>query len=137
MQKLKLLIMIFSVVLVSCKEEPKQFNDDSVIKITGETQGTTYTILYYDTLNRNIKVAVDSILARIDSSLSTYKPNSIISKFNKAKDCSWIDSHFLELFFTLRVKIFLMRFFFGKKCNLYGFSIIHSILLQTATDDRP
>lgn len=99
MQKLKLLLIIFLFVLVSCKEEPKQFNDDSVIKITGETQGTTYTILYYDTLNRNIKVAVDSILARIDSSLSTYKPNSIISKLNKSKDCAWIDSHFLELFF--------------------------------------
>jgi thiamine biosynthesis lipoprotein len=99
MQKFKFFLLILLIVLVSCKEEPKKFNDDSVLKITGETQGTTYTILYYDSLNRNIKVSVDSILSRIDSSLSTYKPNSIISKFNKAKDCTWIDGHFLELFF--------------------------------------
>ncbi len=99
MQKINLFYCILLIALVSCKQEAPKFTDESVITITGETQGTTYTILYYDTLNRNIKVAVDSILARIDSSLSTYKPNSIISKFNQSKDCAWIDSHFLELFF--------------------------------------
>lgn len=95
----KSFFFLFFVVLISCKQQTQVITDDKVIKITGDAQGTSYTILYYDSLNRNIKVAVDSILARIDSSLSTYKPNSILSKFNKAKDCAFIDSHFLELFF--------------------------------------
>lgn len=94
------LVILTSFALTQCTSQNSASNpDDSIIKITGNTQGTTYSILYVDSLNRDIKGQIDSLLARIDSSLSTYKPNSIISKFNKKKDCILIDDHFLDLFF--------------------------------------
>jgi thiamine biosynthesis lipoprotein len=94
-------ILLFCAVLLlaSCQEQTVKNPDDSIMRISGYAQGTTYTILYYDSLQRNIQDKVDSILARIDSSVSTYKANSIISRFNKGKDCALIDDHFLDLFF--------------------------------------
>jgi thiamine biosynthesis lipoprotein len=53
------------------------------IKIQGETMGTTYTIVYYDSLKRNIKPEVDSLLENFNTYLSTYIPTSEISLFNQ------------------------------------------------------
>jgi thiamine biosynthesis lipoprotein len=54
-----------------------------MIKISGEAQGTTYHITYFDSKNRNLQPEIDKILYNFDLSVSTYKPNSIISKINK------------------------------------------------------
>ncbi|MFT6746022.1 MAG: thiamine biosynthesis lipoprotein [Glaciecola sp.] len=69
-----------------------------ISKITGKTQGTTYTIKYLDTLNRDIQPQVDSILNSIDLAVSTYVSNSILSRFNDADSCSIINNHVLDLF---------------------------------------
>jgi len=50
--------------------------------IAGETMGTYYHIKYND--KRNLKPAVDSELVRLNNELSTYIPQSTISKFNKS-----------------------------------------------------
>ncbi len=52
------------------------------IYINGYTQGTTYHLTYYakDSIVR--KQEITEILNKIDSSLSVYKPYSLISKFN-------------------------------------------------------
>lgn len=70
--------------------------------LTGYTQGTTFSIIYVDSTDRSnvIKRKVDSILNVIDNSLSTYNPNSIISKLNKSDSCLLIDNHILSLFLT-------------------------------------
>lgn len=83
----------------SCQEKSIPSPDDQLMSISGYAQGTTYNITYYDTLKRNIQEQIDSILRRIDSSVSTYKENSIISKFNKSPDCVLIDEHMMDLFF--------------------------------------
>lgn len=83
--------------LLACgtqKEQPK----GEVLKITGRTQGTTYTIQYIDSANRNIQEVVDSILQEIDLSVSTYNPSSILSKLNRADSCLLINDHVLDLF---------------------------------------
>lgn len=49
----------------------------------GETQGTYYAISYYSIDSINLQAKIDSLLHRFDSSLSTYKPNSIISRMNQ------------------------------------------------------
>ena len=51
--------------------------------IKGKTMGTTYTIVYYDSLNRAVKPSVDSLLTGFSQYLSTYIPTSDISKFNQ------------------------------------------------------
>lgn len=77
--KLKVLnwSVIFSVgvVLISCQKT-------EYIRINGNTQGTTYTILtkeVHENVNQN---AIDSILHVFDLSLSTYIDSSQISSFN-------------------------------------------------------
>ncbi|HVG40576.1 MAG TPA: FAD:protein FMN transferase, partial [Chitinophagaceae bacterium] len=61
---------------------------------TGYAQGTTYAISYYalDSVVTNKKI--DFLLARIDSSLSIYKPYSLISRFNASKDGMEVDTFF-------------------------------------------
>lgn len=51
-------------------------------KINGYAQGTTYAVSYFATKSLIAKAQVDSILKVIDLSMSLYKPNSTISKFN-------------------------------------------------------
>jgi len=64
------------IILVSCS--PKK----EYLKIEGFTQGTTYSITYYDSLIRDFSVQIDSILGRIDHSMSIYNDSSIISLLN-------------------------------------------------------
>ncbi|WP_225870958.1 FAD:protein FMN transferase [Pedobacter frigiditerrae] len=52
-------------------------------KITGFAQGTTYSINYFADDSLVTRNQIDSILNVIDLSMSLYKPNSTISKFNK------------------------------------------------------
>ena len=66
----------------------------SVFKISGFAQGTTYHITYYAKDSLVVKKQVDSILDRIDSSLSIYKPYSLISLFNNADTEVAMDEHF-------------------------------------------
>ncbi len=51
-------------------------------KINGQAQGTTYSASYFATDSLVTKSQIDSILNVIDLSMSLYKPNSTISKFN-------------------------------------------------------
>lgn len=53
-----------------------------IMKISGEAQGTTYHISYYDSKGRDLKPEIEEILDRFDQSVSTYQPNSIITKIN-------------------------------------------------------
>ena len=79
---MKIKVAIISVlgflVFFSC--EKKQTNYDY---IEGFTQGTTYHITYCSDNAKVEKTKVDSILNDFDLSLSTYKPQSIISKINR------------------------------------------------------
>lgn len=67
------------------------------IQIEGLAQGTTYHIIYYAKDTVVYKKQVDSILDKIDSSLSLYKPYSIINQFNYSQDGVMADEHFLKV----------------------------------------
>jgi FAD:protein FMN transferase len=54
------------------------------VVVTGRAQGTTYSITYYAADSIVTKYQVDSLLNKIDSSLSIYKPYSLISQFNNS-----------------------------------------------------
>ncbi len=61
--------------LFSCaKEQP--------IKLQGETQGTYYSIIYYDKHHRDLTHEIDSLLLDFDLTASVYNPHSLISKIN-------------------------------------------------------
>ena len=65
--------------------------------IDGVAQGTTYHIIYFASDSIIKKSQFDSILNRLDSSLSIYKPYSLISRFNQAKKSIVIDQHFINV----------------------------------------
>ncbi|HNP32521.1 MAG TPA: FAD:protein FMN transferase [Flavobacterium sp.] len=66
--------------------------------IEGEAQGTTYHITYYDELNRNLQPEISMILVDFDKSVSTYVPNSIISRINTNDGDIKIDKYFKVCF---------------------------------------
>lgn len=61
----------------------------------GYAQGTTYTVTYYANEQRISKPSIDSALSVIDSSMSLYKPYSLINQVNQSTESMRItDPHF-------------------------------------------
>lgn len=71
------------------------FNERDVktIRFSGQAQGTSYHITYFAKDSLVIQQQVDSIFNKIDSSLSMYKPYSLINRFNQSKDGIEADDH--------------------------------------------
>ena len=65
--------------------------------LSGQGQGTTYQVIYYSADSIVTKKQIDSIIDKIDSSLSLYKPYSLINKFNQSDSGMVIDEHFLTV----------------------------------------
>jgi thiamine biosynthesis lipoprotein len=53
------------------------------VVVSGNTMGTTYRVVYLDDEKRDFKIEIDSILVVFNQSLSTYIPDSELSRFNK------------------------------------------------------
>ena len=67
---------------------------------TGFTQGTTYSIVYDNSININtldLKLKVEKILHDFDMSLSVYQDSSVISKINSNENVL-VDSFFIDVF---------------------------------------
>lgn len=86
------LLNIFLVlVLVSCKQEPKN------TRMAGEVFGTSYSIQYYSEQNQDFQPQFDSLFHIINKSMSTYQTNSDISKLNR-NESNKVDDHFITVF---------------------------------------
>ncbi len=79
--------------LISCNRGIK-----TTIKISGAAQGTSYNISYLAGQHSNYREAFDSIFKKIDLSLSTYVPGSIISKINRNDTTVMVDDYFSDVF---------------------------------------
>ncbi len=73
------------------------FSLNKEIKIEGRAQGTTYHIVYIDSKERNFINEIDALLKDFDLSVSTYNPNSIISKVNINQEVV-VDNYFITCF---------------------------------------
>lgn len=60
-----------------------QSEDPNYLHVEGFTQGTTYHITYKSIDSINYKKDIEYLLAEFDTSLSTYNPESVISKVNR------------------------------------------------------
>ena len=76
--------------LVSCR------NGEKPIKLIGEAQGTTYTITYYDSLQRNLQQEIDSLLHQFDLTASLWVDSSLIRLVNDNSD-SVVNGWFADL----------------------------------------
>mgnify|MGYP001278015029 FL=1 len=86
-----LLAFLILPLLISCKKQTKEY-----LTIEGFAQGTTYSIVYYDSLNRDFSSSFDSLFTVIDNSMSVYNDSSIISKFNR-NGISVVDAQLAEV----------------------------------------
>jgi thiamine biosynthesis lipoprotein len=66
--------------------------------LSGEAQGTYYSIIYFDDEKRDFQHEIDSILRGFDQSVSLWVPNSIISKVNRNDTSVVLDNYFIENF---------------------------------------
>ena len=85
------ILFLISIVLLSCKQETKN------TKLAGSVFGTTYSVIYNS--DENYQIEFDSLFAVINKSMSTYIPDSDISKLNR-NETVLIDDHFLNVFNT-------------------------------------
>ena len=91
---MKYLVFILTMVMVACQPSV----NEKVYLIEGEAQGATYHIKYIAERDENLKPAIDSILEVIDLSMSTYRPDSAISKINQGDTTVVVDEHFRKVF---------------------------------------
>lgn len=72
---------MFVVVLFSCSSGEKP----PYLMVEGKTMGTYYKVTYFDSLQRNFKKPIDSLLVAINHEISSYEPFSTVSMFNQAE----------------------------------------------------
>jgi FAD:protein FMN transferase len=87
-------LILCMILLESCQQRKQTI----LMKFSGETQGTSYTITYYAWDSLNLQPAIASLLHRFDSTASTYKPNSIISRMNQNDTTVRADTMFSTIF---------------------------------------
>ncbi len=110
---------IFLLVLVACQSEPQ------LQRIQGDALGTSYSILYIDNQPNELLIdEVDAVFLRMNQSMSTYWPNSIISKINRGEEAK-IDTDFRKVFRAAQQVWKQTDGFFdptvGALVNVYGF----------------
>ncbi len=73
---------LFFIILLFISCHNPNSSSNQWITLQGNAQGTTFRIVYHDSLSRDFSHSIDSILKNIDLSFSTYVPHSTISLFN-------------------------------------------------------
>jgi FAD:protein FMN transferase len=67
-------------------------------RLEGNAQGTTFRLIYADSLSRNFAGSVDSIFGVMDRSMSLWDGTSVISLFNANNPAVRADAHFTTVF---------------------------------------
>ena len=88
---MRYLLLLF-ITVYSCTN-----NSFKKTSISGYVYGTTYTIVYFSDDELQLKVQIDSLFDAIDMSMSTYNPNSLITRINNNEDIE-LDNHFKFVF---------------------------------------
>jgi thiamine biosynthesis lipoprotein len=78
---------------LSCQKSPPAYT-----QLEGSAQGTTFRIVYVDSLSRDFSISVDSIFRVIDHSMSLWDSTSLISLLNTNDPAARADAHFTTVF---------------------------------------
>lgn len=118
MKSLLYILLIFS--FIGCNKPEMESH-----VFQGEALGTTYSIRYFSDKDFDFEKAVDSIYESINSSMSTYRTSSAISKINRGDSTVNVDENFRSVF-EASGKVFKQSNGFfdptvGSLVNAYGF----------------
>ena len=86
-----LVSLLACLLLAACEQAPP----DSTVRVTGSTMGTSYELKLVPKPEQTIptdaiKTQADNLLARINKQMSTYDPDSELSRFNHNSSTDWI-----------------------------------------------
>lgn len=87
------LVIIFAFLFYSPFKKQKEY-----IHNEGKAQGTYYSATYLQPDGKDLQPEIEKLFKEFDLSLSTYNPNSIISKINKNNDSVVTDVYFETMF---------------------------------------
>lgn len=90
---MKYLSLVFILLFVSCGN-----NDPQPVFFQGDAFGTSYNIQLYANKNVDFQKGLDSVIAAVNQSVSTYIPDSDISKVNQGDSTIVVDKIFKEVF---------------------------------------
>lgn len=113
----------------------------TIVKNTnfGEALGTTYSITYLSDAELDFQKEIDSVFAVVNKSMSTYIPNSDISRINKGDTTVVVDHMFKEVFeLSNRIYSSTDRYFdptVGTLVNAWGFGPEERIKLDSVAVD--
>lgn len=95
------------------------------VTLNGNTMGTTYNITYLDPSERDFKASIDSLLLVFNQSLSTYIPDSELSRFNQSDTLFFKLPYFLPVLQSSKTVYEITEGAFdptvGPFVNLWGF----------------
>lgn len=94
MKKWFVLVLVFFL-LESCQLTKR--TNEAYVKLEGRAQGTTYAITYRGKPSLFSSVQADSVFRLIDSSMSLWDKNSLISQFNHTNETLEVDEHFVRV----------------------------------------
>jgi thiamine biosynthesis lipoprotein len=87
------LIILLLLAAAACRREPPPY-----MRLQGQAQGTTFSIIYRDSLQRDFSRPVDSLFRLIDRSMSAWDTASIVTDFNRNRPGVRADEHFATVF---------------------------------------
>jgi len=97
----KLLYPVFlSLLLFSCQNAKKQ--EIAYVKNSGKIQGTFYHATYQHPEGKDLQQVIEQKMKEFDQSLSTYNPNSVISRINRNDDSARTDEYFESMYAEAR-----------------------------------
>ena len=116
---------LFLILIVSCKNERPQKSF-----FQGQAFGTTFSIQVYSINEIDFEKGIDSVLSKVNNSVSTYIPESDISKINNGNTAIVVDDIFIDNF-NISTEVYEITggFFdptIGVLRNAYGFGDTNS-----------
>ncbi len=120
------------IAMFSCNKLTKNANYGSAL-------GTSYSITYLSDKELDFQTEIDSVFAAVNQSMSTYLPDSDISKINKGDSTLVIDAMFIDVFELSRKVYGRTEGYFdptvGVLVNAWGFGPGNKIKLDSAKVD--
>jgi len=89
----KYFLLLLVIVLVSCNSKKEM----QIVQLEGFVFGTTYHITFLNDRPNTFQKSIDSVFHLMNKSLSTYMPNSDISKINNGDSTVVIDAYLEEV----------------------------------------
>ncbi len=132
---MKKYVVLLFILVSGCAQQPEWVRNQNV----GNALGTTYSIIYLSDREMDVQQEIDSVFRVVNQSMSTYIPDSDISKINSGDSTIVVDDMFREVFSLSKVVYEASNGYFdptvGVLVNAWGFGPGKQITLDSTKID--